>query len=297
MILPTGLDRPFQLLYSEPVAVPSLPAAYRALYPGDWPMQAHADRPYIYTNFAPSRDGRISFNEPNATDASHVTKADPHDRWLMGLLRVRAHAILVGDNTVRLEPGHIWTPEFICPPEAAAFADLRQAEGYSPVPKLVILSFDGNLDFSEERFQNPDLHIILATTARGAAHAAAVDLAGQCAAGVDVLTLGGDSVDLHRLVRVLYSDYAIHNLLCEGGARVFANFLDAGLVDEEFITLCPTFVGRSPERFRPSYTEGVAWTPDNAPYSQPVSIHKSGDYLFLRTRCRYPALTRAEATQ
>jgi len=291
MIEPTGLDAPFQLLYTEPVASPSLPDAYRALYPGDWPAQVHADRPYIYTNFAPSRDGRISFNEPNATDASHVTKAVPHDRWLMGLLRVRAHAILVGDNTVRLEPGHVWTPEFIYPPEAAAFADLRRAEGYSPIPKLVILSFDGNLDFTEDRFQNPDLHIILATTAKGAAHAAAVDLAGQCSAKVDVLTLGADSVDLHRLARLLHSDFGIRNLLCEGGARVFANLLDAGLVDEEFLTYCPTFVGRSPEKFRPSYTEGVAWTPENAPYSKPVSIHRAGDYIFLRTRCLYAGKT------
>ena len=290
MTPPTGLDRPFQLLYTEPVAAPSLPPAYRALYPGDWPMQSHPDRPYIYTNFAPSRDGRISFNEPNSLDASFVTKADPHDRWLMGLLRVRAHAVLVGDITVRLELGHVWTPEFIYPPEAEAFNDLRRAEGYSPIPKLVILSFDGNLDFSEERFQNPELHVILATTERGAQHAAAVDLAGQCSAAVDILTLGDESVDLHRLVRQLYNDFGIRNLLCEGGARVFANLLDAGLVDEEFVTYCPTFVGRSPERFRPSYTEGVAWTPDNAPYSQPVSIHKAGDYIFLRTRCLYPAL-------
>lgn len=288
MLAPTGLDRPFDLLYSEAVETPSLPAPFRALYPGDWPMQSHADRPYVYTNFAPSRDGRISFNLPGATDASHVTKADPHDRWLMGLLRCRCHAILVGDVTVRLEPGHIWTPEFIYPPEAAAFAELRQAEGYKPIPKLVILSFDGNLNFSEERFQNPDLHIILATTARGAAHAAAVDLAGQCAAAVDVLPLGDDAVDLHRLMRVLHNDFGIYHLLCEGGARVFANLLDAGLVDEEFLTYCPTFVGASREQPRPSYTEGVAWTPQSAPYSQPVSIHKAGDYIFLRTRCIYP---------
>lgn len=289
MISPTGLDRPFDLLYTSATAPHSLPPVYRALYPGDWPMQSHPDRPYIYTNFAASRDGRISFNEPGATDASHVTKRDSHDRWLMGLLRVRAHAVLVGDTTVRLEPGHIWTADFICPPEAEAFNDLRRVEGYDPIPKLVILSYDGNLDFREERFQNSELHIILATTEKGAAHAAAVDLAGQCKATVDVLTLGESSVDLHQLARLLYSEYRVRHLLCEGGARVFANLLNAGLVDEEFLTYCPIFVGRSPERFRPSYTEGMAWMPDNAPYSRPVSIHKAGDYIFLRTRCLYPA--------
>jgi hypothetical protein len=63
--------------------------------------------------------------------------------------------------------------------------------------------------------------------------------------------------------------------------------LNLGLVDEEFVTWCPAFVGRSPERQRPSYTEGVAWLPDNAPYSKPLSLHRGGDCLFLRTRCHY----------
>ncbi|MEZ4612354.1 MAG: hypothetical protein R2838_19295 [Caldilineaceae bacterium] len=31
----------------------------------------------------------------------------------------------------------------------------------------------------------------------------------------------------------------MRRLLCEGGARVFANLLDAHLVDEEFVTLSP----------------------------------------------------------
>jgi riboflavin biosynthesis pyrimidine reductase len=86
---------------------------------------------------------------------------------------------------------------------------------------------------------------------------------------------------------MLHSDYGIRNLLCEGGARVFANMLDAGLIDEEFVTFCPTFVGRSPDRFRPSYCEGVAWLPETAPYSKPISLHRAGDLLFMRTRCHY----------
>ena len=68
---------------------------------------------------------------------------------------------------------------------------------------------------------------------------------------------------------MLHDDYGVRHLLCEGGARVFANMLDAHLVDEEFVTLCPTFVGRSPDLFRPSYTEGVAWLPPTAPRSNP----------------------------
>jgi len=283
---PQGPDTPFQLLFSDDSdRPPSLPDAFRQIYPGDWHIPSNPNRPYIYTNVALGRDGRISFSEPDLEAAVHVTKADPHDRWLMALLRMRADAVMIGDVTVRLESDHIWTPEYICPPDAPAFTAQRQAEGYRPIPLLVILSFDGDLYMDAACFQREDHHIVLATTSKGAARAK--DL--TCAATLDILDLGQEAVDLPRLAQILKQDYGINNLLCEGGARVFANMLDAHLVDEEFVTFCPTFVGRSPDQPRPSYCEGVAWMPETAPYSKPISLHRAGDYLFMRTRCHYPA--------
>ena len=104
-----------------------------------------------------------------------------------------------------------------------------------------------------------------------------------------MLTLGEESVDLPRLVKLLHDDYSVRNLLCEGGSRVFAAMLDAKLIDEEFVTLCPTFIGRTPDRHRPSYTEGVAWTPKDAPYSKPLSLRRAGDMLYMRTQLHYTA--------
>ncbi|MBX3002268.1 MAG: RibD family protein [Caldilineaceae bacterium] len=282
---PKGPGSPFQLLFAmESAQEPSLPSSYRAIYPGDWQPPAVEGRPYVYTNFAQSRDGRISFNEPNMRDASHVTKAAPHDRWLMGLLRTRAHAIMVGDTTINLESGHLFSPDFICPFDGDALNDLRHSEGYSAQMLLVILSYKGEINFDEACFQRPDLHrIVIATTTEGAARIKDV----RRPAAIDVLDLGERSADLHRLMQILYGDYGVRNLLCEGGARVFAGMLDAGLVDEEFVTWCPTFVGRNEEHPRPSYTEGVAWLPHTAPYSQPLTLHRADDYLYMRTRCRY----------
>ena len=100
-------------------------------------------------------------------------------------------------------------------------------------------------------------------------------------ASADDLFLGKQSARSHQHHRC--------DLNVCGGAQVFANLLDLGLVDEEFLTYCPSFVGRSLERCRPSYTKGVAWTPDTAHYSQTVSIHKPGNCIFLPTRCLYPA--------
>lgn len=284
MTQPQGPGSPYQLMYRlEEPGEPSLPESFLSIYPGDWQMPQPAGRPYIYTNFGMSRDGRISYNEPGMEAAYHVTKGDPHDRWLMALLRMRADAILVGDTTVRLEGAHFWSSGFIYPPDEAAFDAQRTAEGYEAPPMLVILSLNGNVDFSAECFTRPDMHVVLATTGRGAAANAET----QIGATLDILDLGAESADLHRLAAVLYSDFGVKNLLCEGGSVVFANFLNQGLVDEEFVTWCPTFVGRSPDHFRPSYTEGVAWMPDRAPYSKPLTVHMGGDCIFLRTRVVY----------
>lgn len=284
---PQGPGIPFQLLFDEAPAAqtPSLPAPFREIYGSDWQMPTFEGRPYIFTNFAQARDGRISFAEPGIATGGDVTGFNVHDRWLMGLLRARADAILMGDGTVNMEPEYVFCAETISPNDAAAFTALRLAEGRKPLPLVVILSLTGKIDWSEPCFQDARSHILLATTTEGAANVS--DCECNCAAGVEVLALGEEAVDLPRLVTLLYETYGIRHLLCEGGPRVFANMLAAKLVDEEFVTFCPTFIGRTPTRHRPSYTEGVAWTPADAPYSKPISLRRAGDLLYLRTKVEY----------
>ncbi|MCB0063412.1 MAG: dihydrofolate reductase family protein [Caldilineaceae bacterium] len=284
---PIGPGSPFQLFFDD--ATPSdnpsasLPESFQKIYGSDWVVPVVAGRPYIYSNFAQSRDGRISFADAGIATGGDVTGFNAHDRWLMGLLRTRADAILMGDVTVTMEAEAVYCAESVSPKDAASFTALRKAEARSALPTLVILSLSGKIDWRLPCFQDARLNVLLATTASGAA---SVSDCG-CAASVEVLALGEDSVDLHRLVTLLYETYDVHNLLCEGGSRVFANLLDAHLIDEEFVTLCPTFIGRTPTRHRPSYTEGVAWTPATAPYSKPLSLRRAGDMLYMRTQVQY----------
>lgn len=284
----TGLNVPFQLLFTDEQAEqPSLPAELRRIYPGDWHPPRVDGRPYIFTNFATSRDGRISYNHPDYPGGGPISINNAHDRWLMALLRMRADAVMVGDVTLATEPDHAWTAEFIYPDGAELFNAVRAAEGYPGKPMLVFLSYDGDLNWDAACWRDSALEIVVATTARGAANINAQDLS-ELDARVHVLEFGDRAVDLPRLAALLHADYGVRNLLCEGGARVFANLLDAHLVDEEFVTLSPSFVGRTPEEPRPSYCEGVAWLPPTAPRSNPFSLHRAGDHLFLRTRCLYP---------
>ena len=281
---PVGPGSPFTLLFTEDQdTTPSLPEAFRTLYAGDWHMPTVAGRPYTYTNFAQARDGRVSYNEPGISSGGDVTNFNNHDRWLMGLLRARADAILSGDGTLKIEPEHLWTAEFIYPDEAAAFTALRQAEGRTRPPLFVIVSYACDFDETSLCFRQPDHHIVLATTAQGYVRAQAI----RCQSKLDVYQLGEEAVDLTRLSQLLYTDYNVRTLLCEGGPRLLGGMLAAGLVDEEFVTFCPSFIGETKEKFRPSYVEGVAFSPQNAPYSRPHSLRRAGDYLFMQTQCRY----------
>jgi hypothetical protein len=50
------------------------------------------------------RDGRVSFSEPRHLGGGDVSGFDERDRRLMGLLRARADAVMVGDGTLKAKP-------------------------------------------------------------------------------------------------------------------------------------------------------------------------------------------------
>lgn len=280
---PVGPGSPFELLFDDGSdAGQELPAAFRSVYPGSWRLLPPVTRPYVCVNFVLSRDGRVSFNEPGHMSGGDVSGFSDHDRWLMALLRARADAILMGDNTLRIEPDHIWTAEHIFPADAAAFASLRDAEGRRPIPLHVFLSLDGNVDVDAAAiFAQDDAHVVLATTTRGAVSARALP---ATAARVDVLELGAEAVDIRALLDVLHNSYGIEAVLCEGGPRAYGSLLAAGCLDDEFLTLSPVVIGSAPNSPRPGLVEGVAFPPTSHPFSRPISLHRVGDLLFLRSR-------------
>ena len=287
MTHPIGPGTPWQLLFNDiPAAAPELPPEWLALYPGDWQIPQIDGRPYIYTDFAISRDGRITYKEEGYVGGSDITQTNTADWWFMAFLRTRADAIMNGYGTVTLETGTLWTAEDLYPADATAFKGLRTHFGHTKPPILVILSHDGRINFEAASMQLTDMHVVLATSTAGAAHAR--EHAADVVAQLDIHALGVEMADLQRTVDMLYSDYGVRNLLSEGGSTVQAGLFAAGLIDEEFVTWCPSVVGQSEAKRRPSYTEGVAWHPTTAPYSKPVALHRNGDLLYLRTRCAYP---------
>lgn len=278
---------PFTLLFDETRDDgPGLPPHVRETYGSDWRLPSRAERPYVYVNFVISRDGRVSFSEAGRMAGAEVSAFDAHDRWLMGLLRARADAILMGDNTLNVEPDHVWTAEFLCPQDADTFTSLRQAEGRAPMPLQVFLSLEGDVDVGAAAiFSVGEAHIVVATTARGAERARMVP---PTAARLDVLELGEHAVDPRALLARLHDDYGAATVLCEGGPRAYGSLVAAGCVDDEFLALSPVVIGSRADRPRPGLIEGVCFTPESSPRSRPLSLRRAGDLLFLRSRYSFP---------
>ena len=282
------LNAPFECLYDDAAESGlSLPLSLQQVYDGDWAVPDCEDRVYVYSNFVLSHDGRISFNEPGHYGGGDVAGGCAHDRWLMALLRARADAVMVGDNTLYLEPGHVWTHQYMFPAEARRLHELRCAEGRAEYPLQVFLSLDGAINWDGAVFASPDLHIVIATTREGAARVAAEQ---RGAAAIDVVVQDRSPLNLAELVGQLRDRYEIKTLLLEGGPRAYGSALADRIIDDEFLTLSPLVVGNdgSNNKIRPGLFEGIAFSPANAARMTPVSMRRHGSYLFGRYHCSFP---------
>jgi len=81
-----------------------LPAALAAAYGGDFGLA----RPEFYANFVASVDGVVAL--PGGCDSGQrVSGGDEPDRFIMGLLRASADAVMIGVGTFRLAAGTFGT--------------------------------------------------------------------------------------------------------------------------------------------------------------------------------------------
>src|SRR5437870_9798395 len=184
-----------------------------------------ADR-VAYSNFVASLDGVVSLGDkPSA--GSTISGRNQADRFLMGLLRAFADAVLLGAGTLRATPGHHWTPEHIYPDMASTFAELRRTLGRKPRPRLVLLTASGNVEVSHAAVIGG---ATVVTTASGAAR-----LRQRLPDSCDVIEIGESGLlDLSRAVEELRGR-GYGAILTEGGPHVMGELLARRLLDEAFV--------------------------------------------------------------
>jgi 2,5-diamino-6-(ribosylamino)-4(3H)-pyrimidinone 5'-phosphate reductase len=209
-----------------------------------------ADRPYIYVNMVSTIDGKTLIGPPGST-AKGV--GGPTDQLLMRRLQERADAAIIGASTLRSGP-----------------------VVYPPGKWRATITRTGDVPLDNRFFTDaPEKAIIFAPKSlEGETRDMLISRAA-------LYRVGGDEVDVTKAVQILRSKYGVRYLLMEGGATTNFDFLQAGLIDELFLTLAPKLKGGAQ---LPTIIDGAGLRDREFRAGNLVSIYKDGDELYLRYR-------------
>jgi len=214
--------------------------------PHEWltELRPHArapdDRPFLYLNMVASADGRAAFEGRAQGLGSEA------DTLLLTELRALADAVLVGTGTIRAEGyGRLV--------RNADRVARREAAGLAATPTAVLISRSFDIPWGAGLFEAPDQPVIVYTRAeRSGGEPAGRDrsVPPDVAAPLDVVRLE-EPTPAAAMADLRSRD--VRSLLCEGGPRLNSALLEAGVVDELFLTLSPMLSG---EPSAPRIVEG-----------------------------------------
>lgn len=218
-------------------------------------MPAGRQRPHVVLGMVSSADGAA------AVEGRTRALGGEADRIAFRRLREVCDVILVGAETARVE-GY-------GPPKAhPGTVERRRARGLADLPRLAVVTGSGRIPAEAPMFRDPQRRPVVLTTQRAEVS--------HLADRADVVRCGDGEVDLAQAVMQLRQRGA-RRVLCEGGPRLNAGLLEAGLVDELFLTLTATIAGGDGPRI-------VAGAESRLRSLALVSVHEHGGELMLRYR-------------
>ena len=212
-------------------------------------------RPFVILKLAQTLDGRIA----DARGSSRWITSSA-SRKLVQALRRRADAIMIGGETARLD-----NPSLLPQP----------AEGRCPL--RVVVTASGHLSPHAKVLHDARAGCtILATTPAGARRLARINTAAK----IWTLPARGGRIDLKTLLKKLGDCGCLH-VLCEGGGRLAAELLRAGLVDEIQLFIAPRILGGDA---RP--TIGGGWLLAEAPHLTIREVERIGPDIRVSCKTR-----------
>jgi riboflavin biosynthesis pyrimidine reductase len=269
----------FELLFERSgLPTSSLPEPLAAAYGGDLGFES----PRVFANFVGSLDGVVGL--PNAAESGAIiSQYSEADRFVMGLLRACADAVVIGAGTFRKSPDHLWHPDAIHPPAATFYAEARRRLGLAPLPQLVVVSASGALDVTRPALRNA----LIVTSVSGASK-----LRPQLPETARLLMLELQELRLSDVIARLQRE-GFPRLLTEGGPLLFARLVAEQLVDEMFLTTSPALFGRFPNDQRKSLVDGLDV---GGTQLELLSARRHGSHLFLRYSLVRPPTSRRSIT-
>jgi riboflavin biosynthesis pyrimidine reductase len=267
----------------------ALPQKLRELYDGDLRFRrSPAARPCVVANFVSTLDGVASFEIKGKSGGSTISGSDRADRFIMGLLRASADAIMVGAGTLHaVSAKSLWTPGYAYLDAEDLYEEYRVNAKHKPQsPLLVIVSGSGQLELKRAIFRNPAIRTVVVTTSAGRDELTRRGATTLHSVEIHALKSNRGSIAPRAILQLLHSQFGVKRLLHEGGPTLFGKFLAAKAVDEFFLTLSPQIAGRTGNATRPAVVQGVEFVPNSAPWFEMVSVKEKAAYLYLRYRRR-----------
>jgi riboflavin biosynthesis pyrimidine reductase len=183
------------------------------------------------------------------------------DRTLFHSLRAEVDAVMVGTGTIGIEQyGPLARREEV---------RRRRAElGLPEQPLCVTPSRSLELPVDAPLFRDAGSHVVVLTNS--------VREPPPCECRLTLERLPGEELDLALGMSALRERHGVRAMLLEGGPTVLAAMLEAGLVDELFLSVSPLLVGGG----EPSVVEGTAL--ERPLPLRVVSVLESESFLYLR---------------
>jgi riboflavin biosynthesis pyrimidine reductase len=227
------------------------------------------DRPFFYTNFVTTIDGKIQVIPdtkaywPIGSEVDYATLLQ---------LRSLADVLIHGKNTA------LWhrTLDTLGKEQ---FQQLRKKSGKSAKYLYIVISAHPSDDLIQRLENPPDgVEVLLATTLD--AH-----LSDVLKKAVPVMAFGTGHVDLDALSAYLF-DRECKQVLIEGGPSVLGSFFKQKLVDEIYLTIAAKVIGNE-NKSTITMVEGYMFPPDQIPKCELLSMQNVQNELYLRYSVSY----------
>ena len=255
-----------------------LPPDLATLY-GRLAFPQHPGRAHVVGNFVTTLDGVVALNEPGHAGGGDISGWSRHDRMVMGLLRAVADAVIVGAGTLRSVPQHRWTAQYIYPPLADVYQQLRTSLGKANPPLNVIVTAHGEVSLGLPVFQSGEVPVLIITTTQGAERIRAQHLP----PGVEVSAVPSTgSLSARAILQEVNRVRQCDVILVEGGPQLMGDFFAEHFLDELFLTLAPQIAGRDKSIERPGLVAGKRFAPEMPLWGTLIGVKRGGSHLFLR---------------
>jgi len=182
-------------------------------------------RPAVNIVFVQSADGNTGADDPTTLGGGATDKHLIYE----GLSSVHADAILTGTGTIRGSQMvmAVWHPELV---------RLRASLGLGRYPAQVVATRSGDIDMDAELLYNvPELRVFMLTTDRGAR---ALTASVKTRPWITVIDTGAES-DLVAGLETLHAEHHIRRVSCIGGRTLSTSLIDAGVVQDLYLTTSP----------------------------------------------------------